>query len=159
MLKAICALVMGISTFAFAAGTEFPSTPDPRLTPGSYCKSPDGHRYPERIPYCERQVSKGTKWKVIETYNRELNYDIDRGNRAQFKIDHMIPLCAGGSNEVSNLWPQHQTIYEITDPLEGIACEKMAAGRLQQKRAVELLVRAKLVLEEAPAILEILESL
>lgn len=157
MLKAFIALMVGFSTFA--SNGEFPRNPDAKLTPGSYCKHPDYHRYPEKIAYCERQVSKSTKWAVIHTYNRELGFEIDRQARHDYKIDHLIPLCAGGSNETDNLWPQHKTIYNITDPLEQIACEKMAAGRLLQNRAVEMLKRAKLHLEEAPAILKELERL
>lgn len=158
MLKLGIALVAVFSSIAFGQG-EFPQNPDQRLTPGSYCQHPDSRRYPERIAYCERNVSKGLKWQVINTYNRELHYDIDRSQRAQFKIDHLIPLCAGGSNNADNLWPQHESVYHITDPLEGTACEKMAQGRLRQQRAVELLIRAKLNLNEAPQIQKLLESL
>lgn len=158
MMKVIFTLVLGFSALGARMG-DYPMNPDPRLTPGSYCDHADSRRYPERIAYCERNVSKGTKWQVIHTYNRELNYRIDRNDRSEFKIDHLIPLCAGGSNQVDNLWPQHQSVYVITDPLEGVACEKMAAGRLQQRRAVELIRRAKQNLNEAPGILEELESM
>lgn len=148
---------LGINS-AFARSV-YPENPDPKVTPGSFCKHPDQRRYPERIAYCRRDVSKSEKWEVINTYNRVLGYDIKREDRSQFKIDHLIPLCAGGSNEKDNLWPQHMSVYEITDPLEGVACEKMARGRLLQQRAVELIRRAKMHLDEAPAILEELESL
>ncbi len=158
MLQVIFALVIGINAWGARMG-DYPLNPDPRLTPGSYCEQANSRRYPQRIAYCERNVSKGIKWQVIHTYNRELNFRIERGERSQYKIDHLIPLCAGGSNRVDNLWPQHQSVYVVTDPLEGLACEKMAAGRLHQRRAVELLMRAKQNLEEAPRILRELESL
>ena len=159
MGKAIC--VAGFLFFSAVSFAElrYPEHPDARLTPGSYCKKPDSHRYPEHIPYCRRDVSKGEKWDVINRYNRELGYDINGGNRQQFKIDHLIPLCAGGSNEPANLWPQHERIYQQTDPMEGLACEKMAAGRLLQQRAVELIRRGKLDLSQIPAVIEELESL
>ena len=133
--------------------------PDPQMTPGSLCSHADSYRYPEHVAYCDRSVSKQTKWAVIETYNRTFHFQIDASDRSQFKIDHKIPLCVGGSNEVSNLWPQHQSIYKITDPLEGLACEKMAAGRLKQNRAVELLNQAKMNLSQAPQVLAILNGL
>lgn len=158
MFKVLIALGICLSINSFAAST-YPLNPDPRLTPGSFCQHPDSHRYPQKIAYCERHVSKETKWNVIRTYNRELNYNIDSRDRGQFKIDHLIPLCAGGSNQLDNLWPQHSSVYNITDPLEPLICEKMAAGRLLQKRAIELLMRAKMHLEEAPAIYKIIENL
>ena len=49
----------------------------------------------------------------------------------------------GGSNDHENLWPQHQSIYVITDPLEQEACEAMAEGKLSQAKAVELIKTAK----------------
>lgn len=156
MLQLLLSLAMAWSIFA---GQEFPLNPDPQLTPGSLCDQPNSRRYPERIPYCERHVSKSTKWQVIETYNRELRFQIERRDRQQFKIDHRIPLCAGGSNRPDNLWPQHESVYRITDPLEGLACEKMARGRLTQAYAVELLGMAKMNLQAAPRVQEILESL
>lgn len=140
------------------AGSNFPKNPDEKLTPGSLCHNPTGHRYPEHIPYCARNVKSGEKWEVIEDYN-QLGYRIDRGNRSQFKIDHLIPLCAGGSNNSDNLWPQHESIYNLTDPLEAPLCDKMAQGRLLQDRAVELILRAKHNLNEVPEILELIENL
>lgn len=138
---------------------EFPIGPDHSTTPGEVCKNPDSYRYPEKIPYCSRKVDTSTKWKVIERYNTELGYHIDPKERSSYKIDHLIPLCMGGSNTESNLWPQHKSVYAITDPLEGPACEKMAAGKLLQKRAIELIREAKDNLDRAPAILKEIQSL
>lgn len=148
-----------LQSWAGEGGQRFPLNPDPNLTPGSYCTHPNSYRYPERIPYCERNVSSGRKRQIIDEYNQKLGYSIVRSGRDQYKIDHFIPLCAGGSNNDDNLWPQHESVYSITDPLEGLICEKMAAGRLLQKRAIELLTRAKFHLDEAPQIQALIESL
>ncbi len=153
----LCLVLVTLS--ASAEQREFPLGPDPRLTPGSYCRNPDTYRYPEKIPYCNRDVDRDEKMQVIEDYNRKLGYRIERRDRPQYKIDHLIPLCAGGSNETDNLWPQHQSVYRHTDAIEGLACEKMSAGKLTQKRAVELIFRAKLHLEEAPEVERALRSL
>jgi len=80
---------------------------------------------------------------IIRTYDIELGYDIGRMNRQDFKIDHYIPLCMGGSNETSNLWPQHKSVYFYTDRLEEAACTKMREGRLIQARAIDLIREAK----------------
>ena len=79
--------------------------------------------------------------------------------RADFKIDHYIPLCAGGSNDESNLWPQHESVYQITDPLEPLVCEKMAAGKLTQAQAIELVRQAKNDLSKADVIINHVDSL
>lgn len=139
--------------------SRFPLGPDPQLTPGSYCEHPDSYRYPEHIPYCERNVNRNTKQRVIQMYNEQLGFDIRPGERSQYKIDHLIPLCAGGSNNINNLWPQHQSVYSLTDPLEPLVCEKMSKGRVSQKRAIELLMHAKLHLEDVEKVMAELEAL
>lgn len=159
IVRALLLLATVSLSFSTFARSTYPKGPDARLTPGTYCENPDSHRYPEKIPYCSRNVDKSTKWRVIENYNKQLGYNIEPGDRHQFKIDHLIPLCAGGSNQISNLWPQHQSVYNLTDDLEGLACEKMASGDLLQERAVELLMRAKNHLEEVDEVREILKSL
>lgn len=153
-------LVLVVSFFAAGAnGANFPIGPDPLMTPGSFCTSPDSYRYPERIPYCSRSVTREEKWEIINAYNSKFGYDINSSNRGDFKIDHLIPLCAGGSNQADNLWPQHKSIYNQTDPLEPLACDKMKAGRLKQSHAVELLMRAKKDLTQIPSVRAELERL
>jgi hypothetical protein len=100
-----------------------------------------------------------TKDMLIRLYDRELGYHIQTISRDEFKIDHYIPLCAGGSNDTSNLWPQHKSVYEITDPVEPLVCKKMSAGKLKQADAVKLIVRAKTHLNEVQDVMRILSSL
>jgi hypothetical protein len=83
----------------------------------------------------------------------QLGFRTREMNRMDFKIDHYIPLCMGGSNHESNLWPQHKSIYNITDPLEPVLCDKMKQGRLLQAKAVEYIKYAKNHLDEVPRIL------
>lgn len=146
-----------ISSLGFAKG--FPISPDVRLTPGSLCGKADTHRYPEGIAYCERDVNTNLKKVVIKTYDSQLGYSVGEMNRQDFKIDHFIPLCAGGSNEKRNLWPQHKSVYQVTDPLEPLLCEKMAQGLLRQAEAIKLIREAKLDLSKVDETLEYLESL
>lgn len=144
MLKssALLAAVFLFSTFSFAANGKYPQGPDGNLTPGALCAHADTLRYPEKIKYCERNVSTGEKREIFAKYD-QLGYRTRSMNRMDFKIDHYIPLCAGGSNSEDNLWPQHKSIYVITDELEAMICEKMSAGRLKQKMAVEIIMEAK----------------
>lgn len=130
---------------------RYPLAPDHSLTPGSLCTSNRQRRYPENIRYCERHVSSETKRLIIRKYDQVLGTQVAQMPREDFKIDHYIPLCAGGSNETTNLWPQHVTVYELTDPLEPLICEKMADGELSQAEAVRIIKRAKARPETADA--------
>jgi hypothetical protein len=154
-------LFMALSTVAVGGvgHDSFPQAPDPKLTAGSLCDEPDEFRYRERIAYCRRDVDRQTKQRIIATYDRVLGYRIAKMDRQDFKIDHYIPLCAGGSNDVDNLWPQHETVYEITDPMEQRVCEKMAEGALKQKDAVELIRMGKNDLAKVKKIMNHLNSL
>lgn len=149
-------LYMISSTLALA-GDGFPISPDQRLTPGSLCHSKT-YRYPEKIPYCARNVSSGKKRQIIATYDQVLHYGVGNMPRSLFKIDHYIPLCMGGSNEESNLWPQHESVYRITDVLEPLLCDKMAQGQMSQREAVELIRRAKADLSEVAKIVDQLKA-
>lgn len=144
--------MMFVVSIGASAMEAFPKGPDQTLTPGDLCHRPDTYRYPERVAYCERNVSSDEKREIFSKYD-QLGFRTRSMNRADFKIDHYIPLCAGGSNDESNLWPQHKTIYVITDDLEALICEKMSAGRLLQKDAVTIIVEAKNNLDRVPSIM------
>lgn len=148
-----------ITATSLAYGPNFPSSPNPVLTPGKLCDRPSGFRYPEQIAYCERDVTYETKEYLIKNYDQKLGFHIQTMNRLDFKIDHFIPLCAGGSNDPVNLWPQHKSIYEITDPVEPLLCQKMLEGKLSQADAVKLIMRAKRDLKQVPLVLKTLNSL
>lgn len=144
------ALLFVVSTSAFALD-QFPKGPDATITPGVLCTHPDSQRYPEQINYCERNVDSQTKRGRFEAYD-QLGYRTRSMDRQDFKIDHYIPLCMGGANDSKNLWPQHKSVYEITDGLEQLLCEKMAEGKLLQKEAIKMIMEAKNHLDEVPAI-------
>lgn len=142
-----------------SAMAGFPTGPQLSVTSGKLCDRPSSHRYPEQIAYCERDVTYETKEAIITEYDQRFGYSIKNLPRADFKIDHLIPLCAGGSNDVVNLWPQHKTIYAITDPLEPVICLKMSQGRLRQADAVALVIEGKTNLANTRAIIQYVNSL
>lgn len=161
IFSSLFALALAASSASAGALQErFPTEPDAKLTPGTLCVRPDNYRYKEKIPYCNRDVESSRKWQIIRTYDQQLGYQIERMNRGDFKIDHFIPLCMGGSNETNNLWPQHKSVYVHTDPLEGKLCELMAQGKLLQKDAIETIRRVKLhELDPAKALSDALRRL
>lgn len=149
-MKFVVAIFLALNTSAlFADG--YPMGPDERLTEGQLCEHGDSHRYQEQIEYCNRNVSSAKKWDIIDKYE-ELGYEIRRYGRENFKIDHLIPLCAGGSNDESNLWPQHKEVYEQTDRIEEMTCRMMAQGKMTQAEAVELILDVKHNLEKASSV-------
>lgn len=153
-LLKISVLSVLLVNVAFAGANRFPKNPDLTQTPGRLCTTPTEYRYPEKIAYCERDVDTYTKNSIIAKYDTLFGYEIRSMKRMDFKIDHLIPLCAGGANSEDNLWPQHKSVYNITDPLEPVVCEKMAQGKLKQADAVKLILKAKMNLDQVPAILK-----
>jgi hypothetical protein len=135
---------------------RYPSVPDKEHTPGKLCEEENSTalRYPEKILYCKRDVQTETKDAIIAEYDEEMGYSIGDMQRSQFKIDHFIPLCAGGSNSVKNLWPQHQSVYKITDPIEPRVCQLMGLGGITQNEVVAMVNFAKFNHSEVEGIVD-----
>jgi hypothetical protein len=158
VLTALIGLILNFATPAFAMDA-FPIGPQPSLTPGSLCTTPDAYRYPEKIRYCNRNVESKLKDDIVKRYDATFGYRVGSIGRQNFKIDHYIPLCMGGSNAESNLWPQHPTVYAITDPIEPLLCNKMAKGELSQAEAIRLIKLVKNDLSQASKLLQSLQAI
>lgn len=155
VLFSVVAISFSLQVFA---GGNYPMRPDPRLTPGKLCDLPVEYRYPEHVAYCGRDVETETKAEIFAAYRR-LGFPMSSSTRADYKIDHYIPLCMGGSNDKVNLWPQHVSIYNITDSLEALLCEKMKQGKLSQAKAVNYMKGVKNDLSQASSLIRTLNSL
>ena len=95
-----------LKTIYFMAAAAFvtPVSPDPVLSPGTFChaNAPDFTGYAELlVPYCLENVTEEVKERVFWAYQ------IPKEERDQYEISHVIPLFLGGSNGFSNLWPEH----------------------------------------------------
>lgn len=156
--KFLVLVALVISNLAQAAD-RFPKGPNPNTTPGAICQNSPIHRYPENIVYCERNVDTYTKNEIIKMYDEQLGYSIRQMGRGDFKIDHFIPLSIGGSNSVENLWPQHKSVYAITDPLEQELSNKIVEGRIKQADAIRVVREAKLNLDRVPELLDYVKGL
>jgi hypothetical protein len=150
------------SSSELAAGKSlqslYPTSPHESLTPGMTCQNPDEYRYPEQIAYCNRSVSTGTKNRVIKIYDARFQYSVGNMPRNAFKIDHYIPLCMGGDNDESNLWPQHKSVYEITDALEQKLCMLLERAVISQAAAIDKIKYAKNHLNEVDDINQDLDT-
>ena len=111
--------------------------PDPTFTPGHLCSSSDPnfkeYRYPERIPYCNRNVTQQMKLTVAQ------HYGVPEATWNGYEFDHLIPLAIGGDSSVDNLWPQPHGSPDGSggkDALENTLYSEMAAGTVTQAEAV-----------------------
>lgn len=110
--------------------------PDASKTPGRLCTTDDPDflefRYPERIPYCRRNVSQEEKARVAAAYG------VPRDRWSDYEFDHLIPLAIGGSSQDDNIWPQPRGADESDgkDKLEYSLYQQLAAGAITQADAV-----------------------
>lgn len=154
----VLVLAFAFSQIAFAEG-KFPLGPVASMTPGELCQDSPVRRYPENIVYCERNVDTQLKNQIIKMYDENFGYSIRSMSRGEFKIDHFIPLSIGGSNNLENLWPQHKSVYGITDDLEQALFDKIAAGKIKQDDAIRVIREGKLHLEKVPDLLNYVSGL
>lgn len=150
--------VLLFSVFVNAAD-KYPTMPNPTITPGAICEGSEVRRYPENIVYCDRDVDTKTKNAIIRQYDEELGFSIQTMSRGEFKIDHFIPLSIGGANTKENLWPQHRSVYTITDPLEQLLFDKIKVGLIKQADAIRVMREAKLNLGRVPELIDYVEAL
>lgn len=141
-------VVFVIATFSSAWSMPFfpiPVTPNTEITPGDFCSEQDPdfreHRYPERMAYCGRNVSKGDKTAIYKRYK------VDIKCKHRYTIDHMVPLALGGNNSHDNLWPEHVLVKQTRQQLEQELYEEVSAGAMTSEEAVEVLFREKTKLQ------------
>ena len=47
-----------------------------------------------------------------------------------FAFDHRVPICAGGSNDIANIWPQPIAEARIKDEIEWRVCAAVCEGKV-----------------------------
>ncbi|MFA5160695.1 MAG: hypothetical protein WC421_00455 [Elusimicrobiales bacterium] len=114
-----------------------PVSPKPDITPGKLCSPEDtdfdGHRYPERIAHCARNVPYSMKVKVAR------DYGVRQSDWGNYEFDHLLPLAIGGNSAAENLWPQPRGEEESggKDKLEQQLYIQLSKGEITQKEAVK----------------------
>lgn len=110
--------------------------PNWQITPGVACTAQDpnfsGYDYPEQIARCNRNIGIQEKQQVAVEYG-----NIPQSAWAQYEFDHLIPLCAGGSDDIRNLWPQPINDAHEKDKLENEICTSLKAGTITQAEAIQ----------------------
>jgi len=85
--------------------SKLPLVQDPKLTPGTVdLKGTKGNVCTVGYTKTVRNVPQSLKRKVFELYNIDPKSD-------KFEVDHLISLELGGSNDITNLWPQSYTTF------------------------------------------------
>jgi len=127
--------------------------PDPIKTPGladtlsvDDLKRIYTDHCPDSKPTCtysqdHRNVPAAAHKKVYDEYD----VPQDQRNIKDGEVDHFYPLCAGGSNDISNLWYQPAVGewngkdfgYHTKDKLETYICAQIKAGKLDPKEAYD----------------------
>jgi hypothetical protein len=86
------------------------------------------YRYAEHIAICRRNVDQEEKLAVAKRYHIT--------NIRSVEIDHIIPLCAGGSNAIENLQAEPWSLARRKDVLEHRVCSAIKAGKMTQNQAI-----------------------
>lgn len=152
MKFAIVGIVLSFSTLSLS----YPMVPREDLTYGQLCTTRNAdfkeYRYTEKIPYCERNVSRDQRNRIYDKYR------IPVSCRGRYTIDHFIPLSIGGDNSDVNLWPEHKLVKATRPRLEQELYESLSRGRITQKLAVEIIVREKTKLQRRSLALQSTEA-
>jgi hypothetical protein len=133
-LLAIILLAGALAAPAFA----FEIRPNPNLTGGSV--RIDGHDVQATCGHSKAHRGSMTHARRDEILTR---YGLPPGTHPDYEIDHLIPLCLGGSDDPSNLWPEpRRTIEpkwnaEAKDRLERFICDMVCSGQLDIATAQE----------------------
>ena len=106
-LLLISALLISTSSIAY----DF--LPNKNLTPGKAASTNVAEVCVKDYAIKSRNVTQSTKIKVYKQYGVSVDTC-----RKGCKIDHLIPLSIGGSNDITNLWPHEYgaewTVFEKT---------------------------------------------
>jgi hypothetical protein len=110
-----------IALLAAAPVYAFENLPDKNLTGGSV-------RTADRDAACGHARESRGRMSAVRRDEILRRYGLPAGTHPGYQIDHLIPLCLGGSDDPSNLWPQPQRSIEdkwnaeAKDRLERLMC-------------------------------------
>jgi hypothetical protein len=105
--------------------------PDPACTPGSVDPAVTQDTISQTI--CVRGWTSTVRPPVAETNQAKFDvtypaYSIPAGTGSE--LDHLVPLELGGSNDISNLWPEVGPVPNVKDPVENDLHADVCAGEL-----------------------------
>jgi 5-methylcytosine-specific restriction endonuclease McrA len=81
-----------------------------------------------------RHVTSTTRAQVYRRYGLTGNHPFP-----QWEVDHRVPLELGGSNTITNLWPEHRP--QTKDQLENTLHDQVCSGQIELARAQRIFKR------------------
>ena len=118
------------------SGRCYAAMPNAALTPGDVAEHDTSKVCSVRNAERHRSVSYRMRDSVY------LAYGIPRGRRkGLYRIDHLIPLELGGSNRVTNLWPQPYADSKVKDHIEDVLHEAVCSGSMSLDAAQRAISR------------------
>ena len=125
----LVAIATLVGILATAPVRAFEVRPDKNLTGGSV-------RTGDRLAACGH--AKENRRPLPPAWRDEIlrRYGLPPGTHPDYEIDHLIPLCLGGSDDLSNLWAQPRRSIgkewnaEAKDRLERRMCDLVCAGQI-----------------------------
>src|SRR6185437_10749088 len=131
--------------------------PDSMMTPGlaatlivddlakGYTENCPGSKPSCTYSQAHRNVPESVHKKVYDEYN----VPQEQRNIKSGEVDHFYPLCAGGSNDISNLWYQpainewngKEFGYHEKDKLETLVCVQIKDGKLDLHEAYDRITK------------------
>jgi hypothetical protein len=107
MKKLLTIFIYFVFTIAHAQTGLGIDKPNYSLTPGSSMTDNLNVICVSGYSATVRNVSEGLKQKVYKLYSVPKNERGSENGIEISKIDHLIPLAIGGSNDITNLWPHY----------------------------------------------------
>jgi hypothetical protein len=136
MIRTACALI--VAGAVEVAAVACVAKPNPRLTPGAVFPGVTAAQV--CVPGYASSVRDVPDTEKAAVY---AEYGTAHHTPGQYEIDHLIPLELGGSNEITNLWPQpavpvpgyHQK-YVLENLLHDLVCAGAVSLQVAQRAIV-----------------------
>lgn len=132
-MKIASALLLTIFFGLQATATQ----PLKQFTPGDLCSEQDPnfkeYRYAAHVAVCTRNVSYNEKVQIAKSYG------VPETEWQNYEFDHLIPLNAGGSDDIKNLWPQPIVEAHEKDAVEQATFDGLNNGTLTQTQAMQMI--------------------
>jgi hypothetical protein len=109
------------------------SLPDPQCTPG------DIFTNVTKAKICVPGYAKAVRNVSVSLKNRVYAaYGIKHRTAGQYEVDHLVNLSIGGSNDISNLWPEAakpKPGFHEKDQVENYLHDQVCAGKISLQAA------------------------
>jgi hypothetical protein len=137
MLSALAFEILPI-VLLLCSCTRPPYLPNHKLTPGAVVNLPVETICAPGYSRQAREVSRATKLRVCALYR----VPSEKCNGQNYELDHLIALEIGGSNDITNLWPephQGENGAETKDRFENYLHRQVCSGKMPISKAQKMI--------------------